>query len=228
MSGNNETFSWKFYLLVIMALGALMGLAEALLGSLARDIGLPRSPVAAGAGFAIMAAGLAIFKQARIIPGIVLTAVFAKWLAAPLLGLPVFCQANSHLAVLLNGAFLFAGVSLARKKIAGNVGMQGAVAGLAAFAGGAAFFALGRFVAPCAHLLSFRYAGGAAGYMLTRVAPAALLGAALFPLGYALGRKLEKRLMPLWLARKPLFAPLAVAGALACWGLSIWLIAAGW
>jgi hypothetical protein len=208
MSGNNETFSWKFYFLVILALGAFMGLAEALLGGLARDVGLPRSPVVTAAGFAVMAAGLAVFKQARIIPGIVLMAVFAKWLATPLLGLPVFCQANSHLAVLLNGAFLFAGVSLARKKIAGNGRMQGVVA-------------------PCAHLLSFRFAGGAAGYMLTRVAPAALLGAVLFPLGYALGRKLEKRLLPLWLARKPLFAPLAVACALACWGLTVGLIAAG-
>lgn len=226
MPGNNDTFSWKFYVLLAVVLGALLGLAEVALGFL-RQIGLPRSPAMTGAGFLVMAAGLAVFKKAGIIPGIAVAAVFSRWLAVPLLGLPAFCQANAHLALLLNGAALFAGVHLARKGLAKGPGRQGIMAGLAAFAGGAAFFALGRFWAPCAHLLSFRFAGGAAAYMLTRVAPAALLAGLLFPLGYALGRRLERGLLPLWLARKPLLAPLAGAVAAACWGLTVWLTAAG-
>jgi len=228
MSGNNETLSWKFYLLNILVLGALLGLAEALLGGMIRQAGLPlRGPVVTAVGFAVMAVGLAIFKQARLIPGIALMGIFSKWLAVPLLGLPLFCQANAHLAILLNGAFLYGGVSLFKKKIAANRKGQGAVAGAAAFAGGTAFFALGRFWAPCAHLLSFHYAGGAATYMLTRVVPAALLAAVAFPLGYALGRRLEKQLLPLWLARKPLFIPLAATIAMACWGGTVLLTAAG-
>lgn len=226
MTSHNDSLSWKFYLLLAVALGALLGLAEALLG-FARQIGLPRSPLTAGAGFFVLALGLAVFKKAGIVPGIALAAVFSKWLAVPLLGLPALCQANAHLALLLNGGALFAGVKLARQGISGSPARQGAVAGLSAFAAGAAFFALGRFWAPCTHLLSFRYAGGAASYLLTRVAPAAVLAGLLFPLGYALGRRLERRLLPLWLARQPLLAPLAGAAALACWGLTVWLTAAG-
>jgi hypothetical protein len=228
MSGNNETLSWKFYVMNILVLGALLGLAEALLGGFMRRTGLPlRGPLVTAAGFAIMAVGLAVFKQARLIPGIALAGIFSKWLAVPLLGLPLFCQANAHLAILLNGAFLYGGVSLFKKKIAANRGGQAAVAGAAACAGGTAFFALARFWAPCAHLLSFHYAGGAGTYMLTRVVPAALLAAVSFPLGYALGRRLEKWLLPLWLARKPLFIPLAGTIALACWGGIMLLTAAG-
>jgi hypothetical protein len=228
MTGKNETLSWKFYFLNIIALGALLGLVEAALGGTIRKAGLPlRGPLVTAAGFAIMAMGLAVFKQARIIPGITVMGVLAKWLAVPLLGLPIFCQANAHLAILFNGAFLFAGVSLFRKRITGSRVQQGAIAGVAALGGGAAFFALARFWAPCRHLLSFRYAGGIATYGLTRIVPAALLAAVFFPLGYALGRRLEKRLLPLWLAQKSLLLQLAGAFTATCLALTVLLTAAG-
>jgi hypothetical protein len=227
MAGNNESLSWKFYFLNIIALGALLGLAEAVLGGYIRHVGLPRSPFVAGADFALMALGLAVFKQARVIPGITLMGIFSKWLAVPLLGLPVFCQVNDHFAILLNGAFLFAGVSLFKARITGSRRRQGVIAAASAFAAGTAFFALGRFVSPCSHLLSFRQAGGMAAYMLTRVFPAALAAAAFFTLGYALGRRLEKRLLPLWLARRPLLVSLTGAFSAACLGLTVLLTAAG-
>jgi len=228
MAVHNESLSWKFYLLNILVLGALLGLAEAALGGFIRKTGLPlRGPLVTATGFAIMAAGLAVFKQARLIPGVTLVGIFGKWLALPLLGLPLFCQANAHLAILLNGACLYAGVSLFRKKIADNPRGQSAVAGIAAFGAGSAFFALGRFWAPCRHLLSFHYAGGAAAYLLTRVVPAALLAAVFFPLGYALGRKLERRLLPLWLARRPLLGGIVAAVTAAGMGLTVLLTAAG-
>ena len=227
MVGKNETFSWKFFLLNILVLGALLGLTEASLGGFIRRAGLPRSPFATGAGFAIMALGLAVFKQKRVIPGITVMGILSKWLAVPLLGLPLLCQANDHFAILLNGAFLFAGVAAFRKRVASGWKAQSAIACMAAFAAGTTFFALGRFLAPCAHLLSFRHASGAAFYLLTRVVPASLLAALAFPLGYALGRRLERRLLPLWLARKPLFVPLAAVVALACWGGTVLLTAYG-
>jgi hypothetical protein len=228
MAGNNESLSWKFYLLNIILLGALLGLVEAALGGFIRKSGLPlRGPLVTGVGFAIMALGLAVFKQARVIPGITVMGIISKWLAVPLLGLPLFCQANAHLAILLNGAFLFAAVGLFKKRVAGSWKQKSGIAFASALGAGATFFALGRFWAPCRHLLSFHYAGGAATYMLTRIVPAALLAAVFFPLGYALGRRLEKRLLPLWLARKPLLIPLAGAFTLACWGLTVWLTAAG-
>jgi len=227
MAGHNDSLSWKFYLVNILVFGAFLGLAEASLGKFIRNAGLPRSPFVAGTGFLIMALGLAVFKMGRVIPGITLMGILAKWLAVPLLGLPILCQVNDHFAILLNGAFLFAGVTVFRKRIASGWKARSAVAGLSAFAAGATFFALGRFVSPCAHLLSFRYAGGAAFYMLTRVAPAALLAAVLFPLGYALGRRLEKRLLPLWLARKPLLLTLAGAFSAACLGVTVLLTAVG-
>jgi hypothetical protein len=227
MAGHNESLSWKFYFLNIIVLGALLGLVEAALGGYIRNAGLPRSPFVAGADFAIMALGLAVFKQKRVILGITIVGIMSKWLAVPLLGLPIFCQVNDHFAILLNGAFLFAGVSLFKRHVAGSWKQRSTIAAASAFGAGTAFFALGRFVAPCRHLLSFRYAGGVATYMLTRVFPAALLAAVLFPLGYALGRSLEKRLLPLWLSRKPLLLPLAGVFTLGCWGLSVWLTAVG-
>jgi hypothetical protein len=227
MTGNNESLSWKFYFLNIIVFGAFLGLVEASLGKFIRGAGLPRSPFVTGTGFLVMALGLAVFKMARVIPGITFMGILSKWLAVPLLGLPIFCQVNDHFAILLNGAFLFAGVAVFRKRIASGWKAQSAVAGLAAFGAGATFFALGRFLSPCTHLLSFRYAGGAAFYMLTRVAPAALLAAVLFPLGYALGRRLEKWLLPLWLERKPLLVPLAGAFTAACLGMTVLLTAVG-
>jgi hypothetical protein len=227
MAGKSESLSWQFYFFNIILLGALLGLAEAFLGKFIRNAGLPRSPFVAGTGFLIMALGLAVFKQGRVVPGITLMGILCKWLAVPILGLPLLCQVNDHFAILLNGAFLFAGVTVFRKHIASGWKARSAVAGLAAFGAGATFFALGRFVAPCTHLLSFRYASGAATYMLTRVVPASLLAAVIFPLGYALGRRLEKRLLPLWLARPPLLMPLAGAFAAACLGVTVLLTAVG-
>jgi hypothetical protein len=227
MASDNESLSWRFYFLNVLVLGALLGVADTAVGALARGAGLPRGPFATGAGFAVIALGLAVFKQKRVIPGITLAAILGKWLALPLLGLPLLCQANSHLAVLLNGAFLFAGVALFRGQVASGWRSRGAIAGAAAFGSGAAFFALGRYWAPCAHLLSFRTAGGASHYLLTRVAPAALLAAALFPLGYAMGRKLEAVILPAWLHKRWFVYPVASALALAGWGLSVWLAAAG-
>jgi hypothetical protein len=228
MAGHNESLSWKFYFLNIVVLGALLGLTEAVLGGGIRRAGLPlRGPALTGAGFAIMAVGLAVFKQARVIPGVAVMGIFSKWLALPLLGLPLFCQANAHLAILLNGAFLFAGTGVFRKAVGAGWKQRSGVAFAAAFGAGTAFFALGRFWAPCRHLLSFRAGDGVSTYMLTRVLPAALLAGILFPLGYALGRRLEKRLLPLWLARRPLLLPLAAVFALACCGLTVWLTAAG-
>ena len=227
MAGNSDSLSWKFYFLNIIVLGALLGLVEAGLGGFIRIAGLPRSPMVTGIGFGVMALGLAVFKQARIIPGVAVMAIFSKWLAVPMLGLPLFCQANAHLAILLNGACLFAGVSLGKKRLSGSWKGQSAIAAVSALASGTAFFGLARFWAPCQHLLSFRYAGGAVTYGLTRIIPAALLAAVFFPLGYALGRRLEKRFLPLWLARQSLLVPLAGAFAVACLGLTMIITAAG-
>jgi len=229
MAGNNESLSWKFYLLNIIVLGALLGLVEAALGGFIRKAGLPlRGPLVTGAGFAIMAVGLAVFKQARVIPGIMAMGILSRWLAVPLLGLPVFCQANAHLAMLFNGALLFAGVGMFKKHMAGGWRPKSTVAAVAALGAGTAFFALGRFWAPCRHLLSFRYAGGAATYLLTRIVPAALLAAVFFPLGYALGRKIEAAVLPFWLQKKWFVYPVFSMLTLACVGLTVWLTAAGY
>ncbi|MCG2812005.1 MAG: hypothetical protein L6428_11205 [Candidatus Aminicenantes bacterium] len=228
MTDNSESLSWKFYALNIVVLGAILAVVEIALGGFIKKAGLPlRSAVVTGVGFAVLALGLALFKQPRVIPGITVMGIFSKWLAVPLLGLPIFCQANALLAVLLNGAFLYAGVALFRKQVGKGWPQRSAAAFGSALGSGAAFFVLGRFVAPCRHLLSFNYAGGPVAYLLTRVLPAALLAAVFFPLGYALGRRLEKRLLPLWLSQKSLLVPLAAAFTLACWGLSVLLTATG-
>lgn len=228
MAGNNESLSWKFYFLNIILLGSFLAVEEIALGGAIKKAGLPlRGPLVAGVGFVIMALGLAVFKQAQIIPGITAMGIFSKWLAVPLLGLPIFCQANSLLAIMLNGAFLYAAVGLFKRQFAKGWPQRSVMAFGSALGSGAAFFVLGRFWAPCRHLLSFNYAAGAANYLLTRIVPAALLAALFFPLGYALGRRLEKRLLPLWLGRKSLLVPLAGAFTLACWGLSVYLVAAG-
>ncbi len=228
MAAKNESLSWKFFLLNMVVLGTLLGLSEVAVGGSMRRAGLPlRGPLVTAIGFALMAVGLAVFKQGRVVPGIMAVGIFSRWLAVPLLGLPLFCQVNSHFAMLLNGAFLFAAIKVFKPHIGAGWKQRGAIAAAAAFSSGTAFFALGRFVAPCRHLLAFKYAGGAAAYMATRVAPAALLAGLLFSLGYALGSRLEKRVLPLWLARKSLLVPLATACAATCLGLTLALTAAG-
>ncbi|TFG78744.1 MAG: hypothetical protein E4H23_07190, partial [Chrysiogenales bacterium] len=102
MTGNNESLSWKFYVLNIVVLGAILAVVEIALGGFIKKAGLPlRSAIVTGVGFAVLALGLAVFKQPRVIPGITALAIFSKWLAVPLLGLPLLCQANSLLAILL-------------------------------------------------------------------------------------------------------------------------------
>jgi hypothetical protein len=229
MTANNESWSWKFFLLNVLVLGTLLGLIEAALGGGMRRAGLPlRGPLVTAVGFAIMGVGLAVFRRKRVLPGIMAMGIFSRFLAVPLLGLPLFCRANSHLAMLLNGLFLFAAVGLFRDQDGSGWRPRALLGATAAFSSGTAFFALGRFVAPCRHLLSFNYAGGAAAYLATRIVPAALLAGLLFPLGYALGGRLEKTIMPLWLARKPLLLPLAAVFAASCLGLTVILSANGY
>ncbi|MCK7474284.1 MAG: hypothetical protein MZV49_13590 [Rhodopseudomonas palustris] len=96
-----------------------------------------------------MAAGLAVFKQARLIPGVTLVGIFGKWLAVPLLGLPVFCQANAHLAILLNGACLLCRRQPVQEQRSPPTRKHKArVAGLAAFAARHGVFRPGPLLGP--------------------------------------------------------------------------------
>lgn len=211
--------------LVILVLGSLWGLFEVLLGGAMRAAKFPyASAVLVGLGLGTMGVGLALVRRPAPLLGIPVVAVLCKQLVVPILGVSVLCKANSCLAVLLEGAALV-GVAALLGRGRGELHRMG-VGAAAGLAGAGAFWAVGRYVAPCAYLLSFDSPAGLVRFLAVEGLLWAAFSATFFPLGYRTGEWLGVRL-PVARTRPALFYGASAFLVLGCWVGSALAIAAG-
>jgi hypothetical protein len=90
-----------------------------------------------------------------MLAGIVLVTVLCKQLAVPVLHVSVMCQANSCLAVILEGIALVGVTSLAGHKLNESYAARIVSGGSAALLAAATFSFARMRLAPCRYLLSF-------------------------------------------------------------------------
>lgn len=228
--------------LAIVLLGSVWGMVEVVLGGVMHQAGVPhRVAIVTGLGMGIMGLGLGAFRRVYMLPLIALAVVCVRQLAVPILHVPLFCKANSCLAVLIEAGALAGLVAVVGSRLTGResstegrVGMRrgqwmtaAAVGGCAALVASGAFHAAGMRVAPCDHLLSYNRAFGLITYVATRGSFWAVSSAALFPFGYLIGLRLEDPVMAFRRTRPALYYAASAACAAVCWGASAVAISAG-
>ncbi len=214
-----------YVLTSILVFGSLWGLSEVVLGGSLRAAGFPyRSGLLTGAGMGIMGVALAMSRKWLLPVGIGVVAALVTLLVVPIMHVSVMCKANSCLALgLESGSLSLAAVLVGRKasrNIYGRMGMGGGAALLAS----AAFYFIGRQVAPCAYLLSFTTPGS---FIVTEGLVWAAFSAILLPLGYAVGELLVITPLPVLFERNLARYASSAAIVALCWGISASAIAAG-
>ncbi|HLE50500.1 MAG TPA: hypothetical protein VI755_00455 [Anaerolineales bacterium] len=214
-------------LIAILVFGSLWGLSEVVLGSAIRAAGLPyRAGILTGVGMGIMGMAIGIFRKPVMLAGIALVAILCKQLAVPILHASVMCEANSCLAVMLEGLALAGVVSLAGRKLDRGYLIKIVSGALAALLVAAAFFFIGMQVAPCRYLLSFNRPGGFMAFLAVEGLVWAAFSATLFPLGYWAGARLRD-VVPVFGTRKPWLYITSAALVVCSWVASALAIATG-
>ncbi len=214
-----DTRSRHLFIIGILV-GSLWAFSEVVLGTFIRTAALPmRGTVLTGIGVGILFTGFARTGQPWVVGLAVLTTVVAKVVFAPAFGFGIKVI-NSSAAVLLEGASILVAVYLLQRRPG-----HGALArSLAAAAGitcaGAAFYAIGSNLAPCAYLKSF----SASAFFARETVPWALFSAVTAPLGYAVGTRWAARHGNRGAAdRLPLPALGAIAACWLCCGITVML-----
>jgi len=225
-------------LIAIALLGSIWGFIEVVVGGAIKAGGFPhRTAVVTGLGFATMGIALGVFRRPLMLPVMAVVAVCVKQLVVPILHLPFFCDANSLLAVGIDGAavagiFTIARGSADRKMGARGTGIAGwlllgAVGASSALLASGAFHTLGMKVAPCQHLLSYNRPLGLLEYMAFRGSIWAAFSAVLFPVGYLSGLRIKDSVLDLGVRRPALYYATFIASVAACWIVSAVAIFAG-
>jgi hypothetical protein len=241
-SGTESAVRPRDVALAIVLLGSVWGMVEVVLGGVMNQLGAPhRVAIVTGLGMAIMGLGLGAFRRVYMLPLMALVVVCVRQLAVPILHIPLFCKANSCLAVLIEAGTLGGLAALAGGRLTGSrptsdgkTGMRrgqwmtaAAVGGCAALVASGVFHAAGMRVAPCEHLLSYNRAYGLLTYVATRGSFWAVSSAALFPLGLLAGLRLKDPVAALRHARPALYYSASAVCAAICWGASAVAISVG-
>ncbi len=227
--------------LAVVLLGSVWGVLEVLLGGVMNQVGVPhRVAIVTGLGMAVMGLGLGAFRRVYMLPLIALVVVCVRQLAVPILHVPLFCKANSCLAVMIEAGALAGLVAVAGSRLTGRgsastTGGLGkgqwltaaAVGGCAALVASGAFHAAGMRVAPCEHLLSYNRAYGLITYVATRGSFWALSSAVMFPLGFLAGLRMEEPAAAFRRTRSVLYYAASALCAAVCVGASALAISAG-
>jgi len=213
-------------LLAIIVLGSLWGLSEVALSSAIRAAGLPfRAGILTGIGVGLLAAAAGAFRRPVLLALVPPITILCKQLVVPILHMSVLCQANSCLAVLLEGLAVAGVVYLAGRRLDSRLA-QAASGAAAALAAAGAFHLLGTWVAPCNYLLSFNGPAGFVRFMLVEGLVWAVFSAAFFPAGYAVGARLRETILAP--TSKPwLYYATSAALVVGSWAASALTIAAG-
>jgi hypothetical protein len=191
-------------LITILVLGSLWGFSEVVLGGAMSTAGLPyRAGILTGLGMGIMGIAISTFRKPLMLAGIAFVAILCKQLVVPILHVSVMCEANSCLAVLLEGLALGGVVSLAGRRLDRGYLIKIVSGASAALLAAAAFFFIGMQVAPCRYLLSFNRPGGFMAFLAVEGLVWAAFSAMLFPLGYWTGARL-RNVVPVFGTRRPL------------------------
>lgn len=225
-------------LLAVALLGSVWGVIEVVVGGAIREAGLPyRTATVTGLGMATMGLALGVFRRLYMLPLIALVAVCVKQLVVPILHLPFFCNANSLLAVLIEGGALagvFALVSSGAQRKVTSSGTRltglillGTVGGFSALVASGAFHFAGMKVAPCQHLLAYNRPLGLIEYMAFRGSMWAAFSAVLFPAGYLSGLRLRDSVLGLGTSRPLAYYAACLASVALCWAVSAVAISAG-
>ncbi len=214
-------------LTIVVLLGSIWGLFEVVLGGAMRAAGMPyASAIMVGLGLGTMGAGLALVRRPAPLLAVPVVAVLCKQLVVPILHVSVMCKANSCLAVLLEGAALVGVATLAGKRLERSELSRMAVGVAAGLLGAGSFWLVGRYVAPCAYLLSFDSPAGLVRFLAVEGLLWAAFSGLLVPAGFRTGQWAWKHLLR-WQARPALYyAASALIVALA-WAGSALAIAAG-
>lgn len=220
--------AWRGVLIGFLVLGSVWGFLEVVVGGGMRAVDVPyKGDILTGLGIGLMALGVAVFRRPLMLIAIAATAVGVKQLAVPILHLPVFCKANSCLAVMLAGTALAGTVAFVGRRLQASIPAR-VVSGIsAALLAATGFYFIGMRVAPCRYLLSFNRPGGFAAFMVAEGLIWAALGGVFFPVGYRVGEVVGDSITDLQ-TRRPVFYYTASAALVAsCWVASAIAIASG-
>ncbi len=214
-------------LLLIAVLGSLWGLSEVFVSGAIRMSTLPfRAGILTGIGLGLIAIAVGALRRPGLLLGIPVLAALCKLLVVPILKVSPVCEANSCMAVLLEGSAMAGAVVLAGQRLHRSRLLQAASAASAALLAAGVFFYAGMHVAPCNYLMSFNRPFGLMAFMGSEGLSWALASALLFPLGYRLGEGL--RAAVLIREEKPgLFYLTSSALVLGSWIISAIAIAKG-
>jgi len=189
LSKSRSASRFTDFVLMTLALGAVWGFSEVVLGNFLRTTSFQfSSALLTGIGMATMAVVIASRKPIYSLLGIVPVAVVIKQLGVPLLGVSVMCEANSCLAVGLEAGGLAGMAIIFNQKMERGVLARIMVPASGAILAALAFWIIGRHVAPCNYLLSFSNPDS---FLLKEGLPWAVFSGALFPVGWQIGQWLR-------------------------------------
>ena len=189
LSKSRSASRFTDFVLMTLALGAVWGFSEVVLGNFLRTTSFQfSSALLTGIGMATMAVVIASRKPIYSLLGIVPVAVVIKQLGVPLLGVSVMCEANSCLAVGLEAGGLAGMAIIFNQKMERGVLARIMVPASGAILAALSFWTIGRHVAPCNYLLSFSNPGS---FLLKEGLPWAVFSGALFPVGWQIGQWLR-------------------------------------
>jgi len=204
-------------ILAVLALGAVCGLLEVVLGGFLIKTGLPyRSGLLVGLGFGVIGFAYAIFKKPLMAIWIGLIAIFCKQLGVLVLNVSVMCKMNSCVALLLEYGALAIMALVLMSKMKEKISLRLVTGGAAALIGAGAFHFIGMRVAPCNYLLSFNQAGGFVNFMITEGLIWAAFSIVLFPLGWLAGEKASAKIGNIIFSKPRLFYAETVLTTIFC------------
>jgi hypothetical protein len=215
--------------LAVLALGAVCGLFEVVLGGFLKNTGFPyRSGLLVGLGFGVIGFAYAIFKKPLMAIGIGLVAAFCKQLGVIVLHLPVMCMMNSCVAVLLEYGALAIIALVLMNRMKEKVSLRLIAGGAAALIGAGAFHYIGMRVAPCNYLLTFNRAGGFVDFMIQQGLVWVAFSVVLFPLGWLVGEKVSGKIGHIMFSKPRLFYAETAITTIFCVAICAIAIAGGY